>query len=41
MAADGNVATNKKAGARPAFSNLKPWKGSEDQYLAATGPPQR
>src|ERR1700682_506257 len=34
MAADGNAATNKKAGARPAFSNLKPSKGSEDQYLA-------
>jgi hypothetical protein len=41
MAAAGNAATNKKAGARPAFSNLKAFGGSEDQYFATTGPPQR
>jgi hypothetical protein len=31
--------TNKKAGARPAFSNQI--RVSEDQYFAITGPPQR
>jgi hypothetical protein len=35
------AATNKKAGTRPAPSNLKSSSEAKNQYFATTGPPQR